>query len=794
MIAPQHHSTGFSKGVPSMSRNVKLKPYKGPAGGWGALEAVEKHLSRQHVFFSGNHTLLSINQPKGFDCPGCAWPDPKHTSSFEYCENGAKAVAWEATKKRVTPDFFTAHTVTELLGWSDFELEDEGRLTHPMVYDAATDKYAPIGWDEAFRLIGETLRKLPNPNVAEFYTSGRASNEAAFLFQLFARAFGTNNFPDCSNMCHESTSVALPESIGVGKGTTTLEDFEHTDAIFIFGQNPGTNSPRMLNDLRTAAKRGVPIVTFNPIRERALERFMSPQAPVEMISLTPTPISSQYHQVKVGGDIAAIKGMMKVVIDADYAARRAGDPPVLDDAFIADHTTGFEALADDIRETSWYDILQQSGLTREAIDQAAAVYMKAKAVLGVWGMGVTQHHYGVAAIQQIINLLLLRGNMGRPGAGACPVRGHSNVQGNRTVGITEKPKPVFLDRMSAAFGFDPPREHGHDVVEAIEAMAAGRSKAFIALGGNFLLAAPDTELTARAMRGLDLTVQIATKLNRGHLVHGRVSLILPCLGRTEIDVQEGVRQSITVEDSMSNVHASRGMNKPASKNLRSEIAIVAGMAKATLSNGFGIDWDGMTANYNLIRDKIEAVLPDLFGDYNARIREPGGFRLYSPVDERVWNTATGKANFIVHEGVLEDHMPPGREDVLQLATIRSHDQYNTTIYGLDDRYRGVFGQRMVVFVNKDDRERLGLEPGALVEMQTVADDGIERRVAGFRLVDYNIPVGCCAAYYPETNPLVPLGRKAVKSNTPTSKSIPVTLTRWNGSWHDTPEPPLAAGR
>jgi anaerobic selenocysteine-containing dehydrogenase len=604
-----------------MSRNVKLKPYKGPAGGWGALEAVEKHLSRQHVFFSGNRTLLSINQPKGFDCPGCAWPDPKHTSSFEYCENGAKAVAWEATKKRVTPDFFAAHTVTELLGWSDFELEDEGRLTHPMVYDAATDKYAPIGWDEAFGLIGETLRKLPNPNVAEFYTSGRASNEAAFLFQLFARAFGTNNFPDCSNMCHESTSVALLESIGVAKGTTTLEDFEHTDAIFIFGQNPGTNSPRMLNDLRTAAKRGVPIVTFNPIRERALERFMSPQAPVEMISLTPTPISSQYHQVKVGGDIAAIKGIMKVVIDADYAARRAGDPPLIDDAFIADHTTGF-----------------------------------------------------------------------------------------------------------------------------------------------------------------------------GHLVHGRVSLILPCLGRTEIDVQQGLRQSITVEDSMSNVHASRGMNKPASENIRSEIAIVAGMAKATLSNGFGIDWDGMTANYNLIRDKIEAVLPDLFGDYDARIREPGGFRLYSPVDERVWNTATGKANFIVHEGVLEDHMPAGREDVLQLATIRSHDQYNTTIYGLDDRYRGVFGQRMVVFVNKDDRERLGLEPGALVEMQTVAEDGIERRVAGFRLVDYNIPAGCCAAYYPETNPLVPLGRKAVKSNTPTSKSIPVTLTRWNGSWHDTPEPPLAAGR
>ena len=775
-----------------MSRKPKISSYNGPAGGWGALEAVEKHLCRQHVFLSGNRTLLSINQPKGFDCPGCAWPDPKHTSSFEYCENGAKAVAWESTKKRVAPDFFAAHTVTELLGWSDFELENQGRLTHPVVYDPTRDKYAPISWDEAFRLVAAELRKLPDPNMAEFYTSGRASNEAAFLFQLFIRAFGTNNFPDCSNMCHESTSVALPETIGVAKGTTTLEDFEHTDAIFIFGQNPGTNSPRMLNDLRAAARRGVPIVTFNPIRERALERFLSPQAPVEMVSGIATPISSQYHQLKIGGDMAAVKGMMKVIFDADEAARRAGQAPIIDYAFIDEHTTGFEALAGDIRATTWDDILLLSGLTRDAIEQAAAVYMNAKAVLGVWGMGLTQHRHGVAAIQQIVNLLLLRGNMGKPGAGACPVRGHSNVQGNRTVGITEKPNQAFLDRMRDVFGFEPPRDHGHDVVEAIEAMAEGRSRVFIALGGNFLLAAPDTEVTARAMRGLDLTVNIATKLNRGHLVHGRVSLILPCLGRTEIDIQEGTPQSVTVEDSMSNVHASMGMNTPASEHLLSEIAIVAGMAKATLSNGYGIDWDSMTADYDLIRDKIEAVFPDLFGDYNERIRVPGGFRLYSPVDERVWKTATGKANFIVHQGVAEDDMPEGREDVLQLTTIRSHDQYNTTIYGLDDRYRGVFGQRMVIFVNKSDRERLGLEPGALVEMQTVADDGIERRVAGFKLVDYNIPSGCCAAYYPETNPLVPLGRRAVGSNTPTSKSVPVTLAPWTGEWHDTPEPPLAA--
>ncbi len=559
-----------------------------------------------------------------------------------------------------------------------------------------------------------------------------------------------------------------------------LEDFEHADAIFIFGQNPGTNSPRMLNDLRAASRRGAAIVSFNPIRERALERFVSPQQPVEMLSLIGTQISSQYHQVRIGGDMAAIKGIMKAVIEADDAAQIAGRPRIIDVEFIRTHTHGFEALADSIRRTSWDDIVLHSGLSRDAIAQVAAVYMRAKAVIGVWGMGITQHKTGVANVQQIVNLLLLRGNMGRPGAGACPVRGHSNVQGNRTVGITEKPKPEFLDRMRDVFHFEPPREWGHDVVEAIEAMVEGHSKAFLGLGGNFFLAAPDTDLTARAMRGLDLSVQIATKLNRGHLVHGRTALILPCLGRTEIDTQAGGPQSITVEDSMSCVHASMGMNKPADPNLKSEIAIVAGIAKATLPAGIDVDWDGLTANYDLIRDKMEAVFPDLFPDYNERIRKPGGFRLYSPVDERNWKTANGKANFLVCERMAENDMPANRERVLELMTIRSHDQYNTTIYGLDDRYRGVFGQRMVVFVNKTDRERLGLAEGGLVEMNTVSDDGVERRVAGFKLIDYDIPQGCCAAYYPETNPLVPLSRKADRSNTPTSKSVPISLTAWLG--------------
>lgn len=772
-----------------MAGKPKIKPYGGPAGGIGALDAVERHLCRQKIFLAGNKTLLAMNKSVGFDCPGCGWPDPKHTSSFEYCENGAKAVAWEATKKRTTPEFFARHTVTELLEWSDFALEGEGRLTHPMVYDARTDHYVPIDWDDAYRLVGERLRALPDPDMVEFYTSGRASNEAAFMFQAFARGYGTNNFPDCSNMCHESTSVALPESVGVAKGTVLLEDFEKADMIIVFGQNPGTNSPRMLNDLRAAAKRGAEIVAFNPLRERSLERFASPQHVGDMVK--PVQISTQYYQVRIGGDMAAVKGMMKAVLAADDAAVAAGGARVLDVDFIATHTRGFEMLAADIRSLSWDAIVAESGLTRDEIEHVAGTYMRAKAVIAVWGMGITQHRTGVANVQQIANLLLMRGNMGRPGAGACPVRGHSNVQGNRTVGIYEQPKADFLDGMDRTFGFVSPRNHGHDVVAAIEAMADGRSRAFIGLGGNFLLAAPDTPVVARAMRGLDLTVQIATKLNRGHLVHGRAALLLPCLGRTEIDEQSSGPQVVTVEDSMSFTHSSAGRNVPASPQLRSEIAIVCGMAKATLPASLGIDWDGYVANYDRIRDAIESVMPKLFEGYNKRIKIPGGFRLDSPVDRREWRTSNGKANFLVHDGLAENEMPTDRDDVLQLMTIRSHDQYNTTIYGLDDRYRGVFGQRMVVFVNAEDRERLGFAPSAFVAMRTIAPDGDARHVGGFRLVDYNLPKGCAAAYYPETNPLVPLQRRALRSNTPTSKSIPVVLEAWNGVWDDRPEPELA---
>ena len=768
----------------------RIKKYGGPAGGIGALEAVERHLCRQKILLSGNRTLLAMNKGKaGFDCPGCGWPDPKHTGSFEYCENGAKAVAWEATKKRTTPAFFAKHTVTELLDWSDFALENEGRLTHPMVYDEASDRYVPIAWEDAYALVGERLRALPDPDMAEFYTSGRASNEAAFLFQVFARGYGTNNFPDCSNMCHESTSVALPESIGVAKGTVLLEDFEKADLIMVFGQNPGTNSPRMLNDLRSAAKRGADIVAFNPLRERSLERFASPQHIGDIVK--PVPISTQYYQVRTGGDMATVKGMMKVVLAADDAAVAAGGERVLDVTFIAAHTRGFDALADEIRGLSWDAIVAESGLSRADIEKVGATYMKAKAAIAVWGMGITQHRTGVANIQQIANLLLMRGNMGRAGAGVCPVRGHSNVQGNRTVGIYEQPNTAFLDGMDRTYKFVSPRNHGHDVVATIEAMAEGRSRVFIGLGGNFLLASPDTPVVARAMRGLDLTVQIATKLNRGHLVHGRQALLLPCLGRTEIDMQVAGPQQITVEDSMSFVHASAGRNAPASPQLRSEIAIVAGMAKATLPASLDIDWDAYVADYDRIRDDIEHVMPGLFENYNSRIKKPGGFRLDSPVDRREWRTSNGKANFIVHDGLAENEMPENRPDVLQLMTIRSHDQYNTTIYGLDDRYRGVFGQRMVVFVNKADRERLGFEEGAFVAMRTIAPDGDARAVGGFRLVDYDVPQGCAAAYYPETNPLVPLQCRALRSNTPTSKSIPIALEAWAGTWDDRPEPELA---
>ena len=753
----------------------KIEFYKGPAGGWGALKSVSRTLLAQDIPVKGARTLLSANQPDGFDCPGCAWPDRNHASTFEFCENGVKAVAAEATARRVTREFFAQHTVTELAGKSDFFLEDQGRLTEPMVYDRASDKYVPIDWDAAFALVARHLDALPDPNQAMFYTSGRASNEAAFLYQLFVREYGTNNFPDCSNMCHEPSGAAMRPQIGVGKGTVTLDDFEKADAIFIFGQNPGTNHPRMLGELRAAAKRGAKIVSFNPLRERGLERFADPQDKLEMATMGSTPISTHYFQLRIGGDFALVKGMMKHVVEQQDAGRA-----VLDHAFIAEHTRGIDALLADLRAESWPLLEQESGLSEDQIRAAGDVYLKADSVIACWGMGITQHAHSVATIQMITNLLLLRGNIGRPGAGPCPVRGHSNVQGDRTMGIWEKPPAALLDRLRDVFGFEPPRAPGTDVVASIRLMLEGRGKVFFALGGNFASATPDTYETWKGLRRCDLTVHVTTKLNRSHIVHGREALILPCLGRTEIDVQAGGPQGVTVEDSMSMVHMSSGINPPASDHLLSEPAIVARLAAATLGARSHTPWAWLVEDYDRIRDKIEAVFDDFF-DFNLRIRTPGGFRLRNPASEREWRTASGKATFHAHAVPLATPVHRARERhldqvVFTLLTTRSHDQYNTTIYGQDDRYRGVFGQRRVVFINAADIRHLGLRDGQWVDIHTAWADGIERRADRFKLVAYDIPRGNLAAYYPETNPLVPLALTATDAGTPTSKSIPVILT------------------
>ena len=742
--------------------------YDAPAGGWGALAATAHAVATQMRLAEAPSLLLRTNKPDGFDCPGCAWPDKSHTSTFQFCENGAKAVTWEATKKRVPPEFFAAHTVSELLTWTDHALEDQGRLTHPMAYDRATDTYQPIAWDAAFAHIAATLRALPSPDMAEFYTSGRASNEAAFLFNIFAREYGTNNFPDCSNMCHEATSVGLPLAIGIGKGTVSLEDFDHCELIIAMGHNPGTNHPRMMGTLHACARRNVPIIVFNPLRERALERFADPQNPFEMGTFSSTDIASTYFQVKVGGDAAALKGLMKAIVAmADTASG------VLDAAFIAEHTTGFAAFAADLSATSWAAIETSSGLTRVQLEQVAAAYVRSNATIVSYGMGITQHARGTGTVQQIAALLMLRGNFGKPGAGICPLRGHSNVQGNRSVGITEKPNTAMFDRIEAAFGFRPPPHRGHDAVNAMKAMIDGRSKVLVCLGGNFSIALPDPDQCQQGMRALDLAVHLNTKLNRSHLLVGKNSIILPVLGRTEQDVQAGGAQSITVEDSMSMVHASRGKLHPASELLRSEPAIIAGIAMATLPRS-KVPWADLIADYDRIRDKIEAVHPD-FGQYNARIRHPGGFRLPLGPTERQWHTGSGKAVFLPFTGLEEDAARTA-SDVLKLTTLRSHDQYNTTIYGLDDRYRGVFGRRDVLFANAGDLAARQIEHGDLVDIETAMPGGPPRQLR-LTAIAYNIAPGSVGAYYPEANILCPLDYQDPDSGTPSYKSVPVRIRK-----------------
>ena len=775
--------------------DAPIRPYDKPAGGWDALKSSWQALRQQDAVLRGPGTLLRTNQPTGFDCPGCAWPDRNPHSTFEFCENGVKAVANEATSKRVTADFFAAHSVAWLAEQSDEFLEAQGRLTQPMAYDPASDRYVPIGWDAAFARIADALNALASPDEAIFYTSGRTSNEAAFLYQLFVRAYGTNNMPDCSNMCHEPSGVAMTEQIGSGKGSVTLDDFELADAIFVFGQNPGTNHPRMLGELRRAAKRGCRIMAFNPLRERGLERFTDPQSPAEMLSGGSTAIASHYFQPKIGGDLAVATGIAKVVIES---ADSESDPHAVDTDFIAANTHGYDDFADSIRDAAWADIEHESGLTRAQLEQAAQVYLDSSATIFCWGMGITQHRRSVATIQMLTNLLLARGNIGKPGAGPCPVRGHSNVQGDRTMGIYEKPSSDFLDRLGAEFAFDPPRAHGFDTIDAIEAMRDGRGKVFFAMGGNFAAATPDSDVTHAALRRCALTVQVSTKLNRSHVVHGCEALILHCLGRTEIDLQAGGLQAVTVEDSMSMVHLSSGINAPASRDLLSEPAIVARLAAATLPRST-IPWLALVEDYDRIRERIAQVIQG-FEDFNTRVRQPGGFHLHHPCRERVFPTKSGKAMFYAH--ALVDNavaggtvggasapiktpqdfpdgisaQPSGLKPLLQLMTVRSHDQYNTTIYSSNDRYRGVHGLRRVCFISRADLDALGFRDGEHVDLVSVWNDG-ERVARDFRLVEYDIPAGCLASYFPETNALVPLGSHAERARTPASKSIPVYLRR-----------------
>ncbi|MDP9617708.1 UNVERIFIED_ORG: formate dehydrogenase major subunit [Stenotrophomonas maltophilia] len=752
----------------SEQKPPRYKPYNQPAGGWGAAGATAKVLLQQSVIGKGSKALLAMNQPGGFKCPSCAFPDADERKKLEFCENGAKALAWEATQFRAGRELFAQHTVTELMAQTDYWLEMQGRLTEPMRYDAATDHYVPCSWDDAFALIGRHLQALDSPHQAEFYTSGRTPNEAAFLYSIFVREFGTNNFPDCSNMCHEPTSRGLPPAIGVGKGTIVLQDFEHAEAIFVIGQNTGTNSPRMMSNLVEARKRGIPIVAVNPMPERALIRFAEPQDVVQMATFGSTEITSEFVHIRIGGDLALIKGMMKVMFEREAQGER-----VLDHDFLSEHTVGLEALREDVMAQDWDEIVQVSGISQAQIRRCAEIYIRSKATVICYGMGLTQHQYGSRLLQQVASLLMLRGNFGKPGAGIGPIRGHSNVQGDRTVGIDEKPKPAYLDRVQQVFGFDPPREHGHHVVESIEAMLDGSAKVFIGLGGNFIHAVPDTPRAYEAMRGLDLTVGIATKLNRGHLVHGRDALILPVVARSERIVTPAGEQFVTIEDAMSNVTASRGVLEPVSTEVLPEVEIVCRMAMAALPHS-KVDWARCMHDYAPIRDLIAAVYPEIYTGFNERIQQPHGFHLDIPPRRRVWPTPNGKANILVMPGLDVDD-PVHDPDMLRLATVRSHDQYNTTIYSYNDRYRGVYNDRMVLFMNIEDRLARGLQKEALVSLETISGDGVQRRIEGLTVLDYPIPRGALAGYYPELNPLLPLDYYDRISGTPAAKSIPVRV-------------------
>ncbi|MFD7102671.1 FdhF/YdeP family oxidoreductase [Streptomyces celluloflavus] len=740
-------------------------PYHHPAAGWGAAKSVSRFMVREGALADGPRAILRMNHENGgFDCPGCAWPDDTKGLHLDICENGIKHVTWEMTRKRVGREFFTAHSVTELSGWSDYALENQGRLTEPMVYDPGTDHYLPISWKDAFALVGRTLRELDSPHQASFYTSGRLGNEATFLYQLMARELGTNNLPDCSNMCHEASGRALQASLGTGKGTVDLKDWEATDALFILGVNAASNAPRMLTALAAAYLRGAQVVHINPLVEAAATRTIIPHDFRSMATGHATPTSTLNLQPRIGGDLALLRGMAKAILE-----QATSDPQALDREFIDRHTTGFEEYRALCEATPWREIEKQTEISRPDILKAARIYREADRSIVSWCLGISQHEHGVDTVREIVNLLLLRGNLGREGAGPSPVRGHSNVQGNRTCGIDHRPGPEFLDRLAEVCGIEPPREHGLDTVGTIQAMHRGEVKVFVGMGGNFALAAPDTPYTCEALRNCDLTVQVSTKLNRSHLVHGRRALILPCLGRTEKDHQRTGVQSTSVEDSMSMVHLSVGMRRPASPHLLSEPAIIAGMARAALPDS-ATPWERYIEDYDRIRDTMAQVL-DGFEDFNRRVRLPLGFRIKQPARELVFRTPSGRAEF--SRAPLPDVVPaPG---MLTLGTLRSHDQWNTTIYSDNDRYRGIRRLRTLVFMNQDDMRERGLSKFDPVDITSTAKDGTRRHLNGYLAVPHDIPRGCAAGYMPEMNVLCAIGDYSTQSDQPIMKHVKVTI-------------------
>jgi molybdopterin-dependent oxidoreductase alpha subunit len=747
--------------------------YSGAEGGWGSMRGIAETALRERPSPGALNTLRRQNKVKGFMCVSCAWTKPAQPHAFEFCENGAKATLWELTTRRCTPEFFAEHSVTELKGWKDHDLEQQGRLTHPMRYDRGTDKYVPCEWEEAFAAIGRELQAI-DPGAAVFYASGRASLETSYLYALFARLYGHNNLPDSSNMCHETTSVALKKLIGSPVGTCVLADFELCDAIFFFGQNPGTNSPRLLHPLQEAVKRGVKIVTFNPIREKGLEVFKNPQSPTEMLTPKETQISTLYLQVKTGGDIAAVLGLIKHVLAAEEKKWREEKLHVLDVDFIAQHTAGFAEMKAAAEATSWDEIERESGLARPDLEEAAQIYVEAHRSIVMYGMGLTQHVHGFDSLAMLTNLWLMKGNIGRDGTGISPVRGHSNVQGQRTVGISEKPELVPLDKLAEMYGFEPPREEGLNTVKACEKIVSGEVKAFIGLGGNFVRAIPEREKMEAAWAKMRLTVQIATKLNRSHLINGEVAYLLPCLGRSEEDKQAGGAQAVTMEDSLSCIHGSLGKNTPASDALLSEVAIVAGMAKATLPPNPKVKWDEWTGDYAKIRDLIEETYPEQFHDFNERVFTPGGFYRGNAARERVWKTESGKAQFTVPK-VMRSIGFDDADGRFRLMTLRSNDQFNTTIYGYSDRLRGVEGTRDVVLMNPEDIAAAGLTEGQVVGLASDAGDGVDRQVGGLTVTPFLLPRGCIGAYYPEMNPLIPLWYHDEESKTPAAKGVPVRI-------------------